>query len=170
MGSLEGIGEANQEGMVDVFENHFFSLSMLNLVLLDNVVLVDRLHCKQLFGVFFLHEQHCSESAFTQHYFGCKVIDSDLLFEIVASVQSACGFPYHLSFLFLALQVLHVGFIIMHHELSFHLLWTVLLLLVFGSGKLLKVELLPVVERQLSPASQSICSQDKENNLVPSLC
>ena len=158
MGGLEGIGEANQEGVVDVLENHFFSLSMLDLVLLDNVVLVDRLHCKQLFGVFFLHKQHCSESAFTQHYFGCEVIDSDLFLEIVASVQSACGFSYHLSFLFLALQVLHVGFIIMHHELSFHLLWTLFLLIVLGGGKLLKVELLPVVQGQLPSASQSISS------------
>ena len=40
VGGLEGVGEADEEGVVDVLEDHLLGFSVLDLVLLDYVVLV----------------------------------------------------------------------------------------------------------------------------------
>jgi hypothetical protein len=42
--------------VIDVLQNHFFGFGVFNLVLLDNIVLVDRLHGEEFLGIFLLHK------------------------------------------------------------------------------------------------------------------
>jgi hypothetical protein len=41
IGGLESISQSDQEGVIDVLQNHFFRLGVLDLVFFDDVVLVD---------------------------------------------------------------------------------------------------------------------------------
>lgn len=51
VGCLKGISEANQERVVDVLQDHLLCFGVLDLIFLDDVVLDDGLHCKELFGI-----------------------------------------------------------------------------------------------------------------------
>lgn len=56
VGGLEGVGEADEEGVVDVFQDHLFGLGVLDLVLLYDVVFIYALHGEQLLAVLLFHQ------------------------------------------------------------------------------------------------------------------
>lgn len=56
IGGLEGVGESDQKGMIDVLEDHLLCLCVLDLILFDYVVLVDRFHSEEFFRVFLLDQ------------------------------------------------------------------------------------------------------------------
>lgn len=61
--SLEGVGQVDQKRVVYVLQYHLLCLGVLDLVLVHDVFLPDRFHCEQLFRLFELDQQDCSESA-----------------------------------------------------------------------------------------------------------
>jgi hypothetical protein len=166
---LEGVGEADQEGVVDVLEDHLLGLCVLYLVLLHDVVLVYRFHREELFCVLFLHQKDGPEGALSQNYLGDEVVDGHLLFQVVPGVESFCGFSDHFLLLFFALEVLLEAGIIVHHKIPLDFLDALLLLLLLGGGVVDQVKFLPIVDGQLSADGHSVGLQYEVYDLIPSI-
>jgi len=166
---LEGVGEADQEGVVDVLQDHLLGLCVLYLVLLHDVVLVYRFHREELFCVLFLHQKNGPEGALAQHYLGCEVVDGHLLFQVVPGVQGFCGFSDHFLLLFFALEVLLEADIIVHHKIPLDFLDALLLLLLLGGGVVHQIQLLPVVDGQFGADGHSVGLEYEVYDLIPSI-
>lgn len=152
--------------MVDVFQNHFLSFGVFNLVLFDDVVLVDRLHSEELFRLFPFNEQHGAKSSPSKNYFGGKIFQSYFLLEIFFGEECFCGSPDHLSFFFLPFEVLFIGEIIMHDILSFDFLGPFLFLFLFGGCIMNQTQFILVIDREFVIFDFSISLQDVVNDLL----
>lgn len=169
VGGLEGVGEADQEGVVDVLQDHLLSLRVLDLVLLDYVVLVDALHREQLLRVLLLHQKHGPEGALAQHDLGDEVIDGHFFLEVVARVEGPGGLADHFLLFLLALEVDLEAYIVVHDELALDVLDALLLLLLLGGGVVDQVQLLPVVDGQFLASGHAVGLEDEVDDLVASV-
>jgi hypothetical protein len=170
IGGLESISQSDQEGVIDVLQNHFFRLGVLDLVFFDDVVLVDWLHGEELSGIFLFNQQDSPKRSLSEHNFGHEVIDRYLFLEVVSRVEGLGGFPDHLFFLLFAIQVLLEGYIIVHGVFAFHIFGTLFLFFLFGGGIVHQIQLISEVDGQFIAACFSDCPEDAENDLVPSIC
>jgi hypothetical protein len=85
---------------------------MLDLILLDYILLVDRFHRKELSCILLFDQQHCPEGSFSQNDLRHKVIDRYFFLQVVSRIEGLCGLPDHLFFFFLAVDILLEGDII----------------------------------------------------------
>ena len=120
--------------MIDVLQDHLFCFGVLDLVLLDDVVLVDRFHSEELLRDLLLHQQNCAECSLPEDDLRHKIVDGDLFLEIIPGVERLCGLPDHFLLLLLALEILLEGKVVMKDEISFDFLDALLLLLLLGGG------------------------------------
>lgn len=119
--------------MIDVFQDHFFSFSMFNLIFFDDVILVNRLHGKEFFGFFSFNEKYCTKSSSTKNDFRRKILKCDLFFETFFGEESLGCSSDHFSFFFFSLQILFIGLVIMHDIITFDFFWSLFFLFFFSS-------------------------------------
>jgi hypothetical protein len=132
-----------------MLQDHFLGFGMFDLILFDDIVLVDRLHGKDFFGFLSLNKKNSSKGAPTEYNLGRKVIKRDFLLEIFLRKERFSGPPYHFLFLFLALQILLIRQIIVHHIIALHLFGALFLLFLFGSRIMHQAQLVLVIDGQL---------------------
>ena len=77
--SLERVDQVDQERVVDVLQDHLFRLGVLNLVLVDDLLLAERLKGVNLLCVLLLDKHHLSEGSSTQDLQKVEVINGDIL-------------------------------------------------------------------------------------------
>lgn len=167
VGGLEGVGESDQEGMVDVLEDHFLCFCVLDLILLDYVVLVDRFHSEEFLRVLLLHQQNSAESSLSEYNLRHEIVDSNFFLEIIPRVKGLGGFSDHFLLLLLALKILLERDIIMKYEIPLNLLDTLLLLLLFSGRIVDQVQFFSVVNRQFLTSGHSERLQQEVNDLIP---
>ena len=150
-----------------MFQNHLLSFGVFYLIFFNNIVLVDRFHCKKLLAIFFLNKQNSAKCTFAQHYLRHKVVNCHFLLGIVSGIECSRGLSHHLLLLLLTLQVALKRKIIMHYILSFDLLYPFLFLFIFGSGKVDQIEFFPIIDGKLSPTAFPGRPQNGKDDLVP---
>ena len=75
---LEHILHVDQEGMVNSVKNIFLKLDVLHLLVFDNNVLSDTLHCVQLACGLVLHEEDLTESTLANKFSELEVLEFSL--------------------------------------------------------------------------------------------
>ncbi len=153
--------------MVDVLQDHLLCFGVFNLVFLDNVVFVNRLYGKQLFGVVLIHKQHCPKGTFSQDYSGNEVIYLDLFLLVAARIKSSGSFPHHFLLLLFSIDIFLEGDIVVHNELSLDILDPLLLLLVFCGGVMDEVEIISVKNWQFGATTLPTGLENAADNLIP---
>ena len=61
--SLEHIVHSHKEGVIGLHEDLLFELGALHLIVIEDRILPERLHCEDLLGVFLLDEEHLTKAA-----------------------------------------------------------------------------------------------------------
>lgn len=153
--------------MVDVLEDHLLCLCVLDLVLLDYVVLVDRFHSEEFFRVFLFDQQDSAEGSLSKNNLRHKVVDSNFFLEIIPGVKGLGGFSDHFLLLLFALKILLERNIIMKYKISLNLLDALLLFLLFSSRIVDQVQFLPVINWQFLARGHSERFQQEVNDLIP---
>lgn len=166
VGSLEGIGESDEEGVVDVLQDHLLSLGVLNLVLFDDIILVNTLHREQFLRVLLLNQQHRSKGTLTKHDLGHEIIDGHFFLQIIPGVKCPGGFAHHFLLFLLALEIDLEAHIIMHDKLALDILDALLLLLLLRGGVVDQVQLLPIIDGQFLACSRAVGLQDEVDDLI----
>lgn len=79
---LEHVAHTDKEGVIGLEQDVLFESSRLNLVVLDDHVLSQRLHRVHLVRTSLLHQEHFSERATTNDRFDDEVGESDILVKL----------------------------------------------------------------------------------------
>lgn len=132
-----------------MFQDHFFSFSMFNLIFFDDVILVNRLHSKEFFSFFSFNEKHSTKSSSTKNDFWGKILKCDLLFETFFGEESLGCSSDHFSFFFFSLKILFIGLVIMHDIITFNFFWSLFFLFFFSSCIMNKTKFIFVINGQL---------------------
>lgn len=163
---MEGKRQVDQKRMVYVFQNHFLSFGVFDLVFFDDVILVDRLHCEELFGLFPFNKQDRAKGSPSKDYFWGEIFESDFLLEVFFGEESFGSSSDHFPFLFLAFKILLIGEVIVHDIFSFNLLGSFFFLFLFGSGKMHQTQLILIINRKLVILNFAISLQNVVNDLL----
>lgn len=140
-----------------MFQDHFFSFGMLNLIFFNNIILVDRFHSEEFLSFFSLNKEDSSKGSSTKYNFRSKIFKSNLFFEVFFREESLCCSSHHLSFLFLSFEIFFIGLIIVHHVVSFDLFWSLFFLFFFCCGIMNKAQFIFVINWQFIVFQFPIC-------------
>jgi len=118
---------------------------MFNLIFFNNIILIDRLHGKELFSFFPFNKKDCSKSSSTKDNFRCKILKCDFFFEIFSGEKSLSGSSDHFSLFFFAFEILFISLIIMHYIVTFDFFGPLLFLFFFCGGIMYKTQFIFVI-------------------------
>lgn len=101
---LESIRQIHKVRVVDVGQHHFFSFGVFNLILLDNILFVQRLHSKKFLCVFFLNQKNCPEGSLPKNKPRYKIGQTHGLL-VILRIEGFCCFPDLFFLLLLTLKI-----------------------------------------------------------------
>ena len=96
--SLEDVVHSHEERVVGLKQDFLFQFGALNLIVVENHILAQRLHCIYLFSSLLLHQEYFSETSSSNHLLNDKVLESNCFvsFSRIESLRSLSeSLPLH---------------------------------------------------------------------------
>jgi hypothetical protein len=98
----EHVAHSHQEGVVSLQQYIFFQLRRSNLVVVENHILSQTLHCIHLLSIFFLDKENFTEAASANNFDDRKVLKRSTRVSTLGEGSSVIGIPRYLFFAFCA--------------------------------------------------------------------
>ena len=152
-----------------MLQYHFLCFGVFDLIFLDDVILVDRLHSKELFGLFPLNQQHCTKSSSSQNNFRREVLQRYLFLQVLLGKQRFSSSSDHFLLLLFTLEILLISKIVMHNIITLDLFGSLLFFLFFCGSIVDQTQLILVIDGEFVVLDFTIGLEDVVNYLLSSV-
>ena len=152
-----------------MLQYHFLCFGVFDLIFLDDVILVDRLHSKELFGLFPFNQQHCAKSPSSQNNFRREVLKCDLFLQVLLRKKRFSSSSDHFLLLLFTLEILLISKIVMHNIITLDHFGPLLFFFFFCGSIVDQTQLILVIDGELVILDFTIGLEDVVNDLLSSV-